>query len=57
VPWQGVLGLATAASIVRAGDGHLRLDSVPRLGTTVEVYLPRPDMIRTDASTPGCVIQ
>ena len=34
------LGLATAASIIRSTGGQIRLDSVPRLGTTVELYLP-----------------
>jgi len=39
------LGLATAASIVRASGGHIRLESVPRLGTTVELYLPAADRV------------
>jgi len=38
-PTAAGLGLATAASIVRSGGGHIRLDSEPRLGTTVTLLL------------------
>ncbi|HEX8629268.1 MAG TPA: response regulator, partial [Catenuloplanes sp.] len=34
------LGLATAAGIVRGIGGHLDLESQPRMGTTVHLYLP-----------------
>ncbi len=34
------LGLATAASILRAGGGHIQLSSEPRIGTTVELLIP-----------------
>src|SRR2546430_2131634 len=49
------LGLATAASIVRSGGGHIRLQSEPRIGTTVELFLPaaeRPAAAAPDAG-PG----
>jgi PAS domain S-box-containing protein len=39
-PAAAGLGLATAASIVRGGGGHIRLESTPRLGTTVTLLLP-----------------
>ncbi|WP_189078682.1 hybrid sensor histidine kinase/response regulator [Mangrovihabitans endophyticus] len=34
------LGLATTAGIVRAVGGHITLESQPRIGTTVHLYLP-----------------
>src|SRR2546430_11757063 len=37
------LGLATAASILRAGGGHIQLSSGPRIGTTVELLIPAAD--------------
>jgi PAS domain S-box-containing protein len=37
------LGLSTAASIVRAFGGYVRLESAPRIGTTVQMYLPAVD--------------
>ena len=42
-PTAAGLGLATAASIVRTGGGHLQLDSSPRIGTTVTLLLPAGD--------------
>jgi signal transduction histidine kinase/CheY-like chemotaxis protein/PAS domain-containing protein len=34
------LGLATAASVLRGIGGHITLQSEPRIGTTVQLYLP-----------------
>jgi two-component system cell cycle sensor histidine kinase/response regulator CckA len=34
------LGLATAASIIRGAGGGIQLDSEPRIGTTVRLFLP-----------------
>jgi PAS domain S-box-containing protein len=42
-PTAAGLGLATADSIIRAGGGHIRITSQPRLGTTVTLYLPAAD--------------
>jgi PAS domain S-box-containing protein len=39
-PTAAGLGLATAASIIRGGGGYLQLDSEPRIGTTVRIFLP-----------------
>ena len=37
------LGLATAASVLRGIGGHIALQSEPRIGTTVQLYLPTAD--------------
>jgi PAS domain S-box-containing protein len=47
------LGLSTAASIVRAAGGHLCLESAPRIGTTVMIYLPAVDEAVEDAAPAG----
>ena len=39
-PTAAGLGLATAAGIVQSFGGHLTLESEPRMGTTVHLYLP-----------------
>ncbi len=39
-PTAAGLGLATAASIIRGGGGYIELDSEPRIGTTVRIFLP-----------------
>jgi two-component system, cell cycle sensor histidine kinase and response regulator CckA len=49
-PAASGLGLATAASIVRGGGGHIRLESAHRLGTTVTLLLPAAPPATTDAA-------
>ncbi|HKT06116.1 MAG TPA: response regulator [Rugosimonospora sp.] len=39
-PTAAGLGLATAESIIRTIEGHIALDSRPRMGTTITLYLP-----------------
>ena len=39
-PTAAGLGLATAAGIVQGIGGHIELESQPRMGTTVHLYLP-----------------
>jgi two-component system cell cycle sensor histidine kinase/response regulator CckA len=39
-PTAAGLGLATAAGIVQGIGGHISLESAPRMGTTVHLYLP-----------------
>jgi PAS domain S-box-containing protein len=39
-PTAAGLGLATAESIIRGTGGHIALDSQPRIGTTITLYLP-----------------
>jgi two-component system, cell cycle sensor histidine kinase and response regulator CckA len=39
-PTAAGLGLATAAGIVQSIGGHIALESQPRMGTTVHLYLP-----------------
>ncbi|HEX8346832.1 MAG TPA: response regulator, partial [Actinoplanes sp.] len=46
-PTAAGLGLATAAGIVRATGGHISLESQPRMGTTVHLYLPAAEERRT----------
>jgi two-component system, cell cycle sensor histidine kinase and response regulator CckA len=46
------LGLATAASILRASGGSIRLDSKPRIGTTVDLFLPAADPAPADVAAP-----
>jgi two-component system, cell cycle sensor histidine kinase and response regulator CckA len=42
------LGLSTAMSVLRGIGGYITLQSEPRIGTTVQLYLPA-----TDPATPG----
>ncbi|MCU7725150.1 response regulator [Actinoplanes sp. KI2] len=39
-PTAAGLGLATAAGIVQGIGGHIEIESQPRIGTTVHLYLP-----------------
>jgi two-component system, cell cycle sensor histidine kinase and response regulator CckA len=39
------LGLATAVSVLRDIGGHISLQSEPRIGTTVQLYLPAADEV------------
>jgi two-component system, cell cycle sensor histidine kinase and response regulator CckA len=39
-PTSAGLGLATTAGIVQGLGGHIELESAPRMGTTVHLYLP-----------------
>ncbi|MEV4348709.1 response regulator [Actinoplanes sp. NPDC049596] len=39
-PTAAGLGLATTAGIVQGLGGHIELESAPRMGTTVHLYLP-----------------
>jgi CheY-like chemotaxis protein len=39
-PTSAGLGLATAAGVVQGIGGHISLESQPRMGTTVHLYLP-----------------
>jgi two-component system, cell cycle sensor histidine kinase and response regulator CckA len=52
-PTAAGLGLATTAGIVQGLGGHITLESEPRMGTTVHLYLPaaeeRPDRHTTTA--------
>jgi PAS domain S-box-containing protein len=45
------MGLATVRSIVTASGGHVVLESEPRIGTTVKLYLPVTDEL--SAAPPG----
>jgi len=47
------LGLATAVNIMRAIGGHITLESQPRLGTTVNLYLPTAEEAPVPASAPA----
>jgi two-component system cell cycle sensor histidine kinase/response regulator CckA len=42
-PTAAGLGLATTAGIVQGIGGHISLESQPRMGTTVHLYLPAAD--------------
>jgi two-component system cell cycle sensor histidine kinase/response regulator CckA len=48
-PTAAGLGLATTAGIVRGIGGHIRLESEPRMGTTVHLYLPAAEEVSTTA--------
>jgi two-component system, cell cycle sensor histidine kinase and response regulator CckA len=43
------LGLATAVSVLRGIGGHIALQSEPRIGTTVQLYLPTAEVAATTA--------
>ncbi|WP_239080029.1 hybrid sensor histidine kinase/response regulator [Paractinoplanes brasiliensis] len=49
-PTAAGLGLATTAGIVQGLGGHIELESEPRMGTTVHLYLPAAEE-RTAAAT------
>jgi two-component system, cell cycle sensor histidine kinase and response regulator CckA len=49
-PTAAGLGLATAASIIRGAGGHIQLDSEPRIGTTVRLFLPAAPATATPAA-------
>jgi PAS domain S-box-containing protein len=53
------LGMATVYGIVRQSSGAITVDSSPNLGTTVRVYLPALEKIKTidDAALPGDALQ
>jgi two-component system cell cycle sensor histidine kinase/response regulator CckA len=55
-PTAAGLGLATTAGIVQGIGGHIALESQPRMGTTVHLYLPaaeeRPTHAADRAGTP-----
>ena len=56
-PTAAGLGLATAAGIVRGIGGHISLESQPRMGTTVHLYLPAAEERRaTDRQAAPSVI-
>jgi PAS domain S-box-containing protein len=44
-PTAAGLGLATAESIIRGSGGHISLDSRPRMGTTITLYLPAAELL------------
>jgi two-component system cell cycle sensor histidine kinase/response regulator CckA len=46
-PTAAGLGLATTAGIVRGFGGYIRLESEPRMGTTVHLYLPAAEEVLT----------
>jgi len=48
-PTAAGLGLATAAGIVQGIGGHITLESQPRMGTTVHLYLPAAEEQTTPA--------
>ncbi|UUR07154.1 ATP-binding protein [Sphingomonas glaciei] len=51
-PGRGTgLGLSMAYGVARAAGGDLRIDSEPGKGTTVTLYLPREEIIRSAAGT------
>jgi PAS domain S-box-containing protein len=47
------LGLATATGIVRGFGGHIALESEPRMGTTVHLYLPAADEAASPEAQPA----
>ena len=52
-PTAAGLGLTTALNVVSACGGHIRLESTPRLGTTVEIYLPAAERPAQPAAVPA----
>jgi len=58
-PTAAGLGLATTAGIVQGIGGHIELESQPRMGTTVHLYLPaaeeRPSPAETRQNTPAVI--
>jgi PAS domain S-box-containing protein len=48
-PTAAGLGLATTAGIVQGLGGHIVLESQPRMGTTVHLYLPAAEERRAEA--------
>jgi CheY-like chemotaxis protein len=56
-PTAAGLGLATTAGIVQGIGGHIALESQPRMGTTVHLYLPAAEERATHAADrPSAVI-
>jgi two-component system, cell cycle sensor histidine kinase and response regulator CckA len=47
-PTAAGLGLATTAGIVQGIGGHIELESQPRIGTTVHLYLPAAEERRSE---------
>jgi two-component system cell cycle sensor histidine kinase/response regulator CckA len=52
-PTAAGLGLATTAGIVQGIGGHIALESQPRMGTTVHLYLPAAEERATPADRAG----
>ncbi|GAA0905094.1 hypothetical protein GCM10009557_80530 [Virgisporangium ochraceum] len=47
------LGLSTAMSVLRGIGGYITLQSEPRIGTTVQLYLPATDAVAPATVAPG----
>jgi two-component system, cell cycle sensor histidine kinase and response regulator CckA len=55
-PTAAGLGLATAAGIVQGIGGHIAIESQPRMGTTVHLYLPAAEeKPAADRGTPAVI--